>query len=155
MNIALAGDHAGYALKQHLVNYLREKGHTVLDLGVDDPSVASDYPDVAQALGEAVQDGRAERGILVCGSGVGASIAANKMAGIYCCVCHDAYSAAQGVEHDNMNVLAVGGRIIGTALAEVLAEAFLGASFKVDVERYVRRFDKIRALENNDASDPS
>lgn len=147
MNIALASDHAGYPLKQHLVEYLAAQGHTVLDLGVDDPSVRADYPDAAQAVGRAVLDGRAERGIVTCGSGVGACIAANKMTGIYAALVHDVYSAHQGVEHDQMNVICMGARIIGTALAEEIAVSFLNAKFS-DEERYLRRFLKVQAIED-------
>src|SRR5262245_57261453 len=105
MILALASDHAGFDMKQHLVQYLRAAGHDVLDLGVKSADVRSDYPDVAKIIGNAVVTGNAERGILVCGSGVGASIAANKIKGVYAAICHDTYSAAQGVQHDNMNVL--------------------------------------------------
>lgn len=148
MKIALASDHAGYQLKQGLVDYLTEKGLEVIDLGVDSDAQRADYPDVAKKLGTAIQNGDAERGILVCGSGVGASVAANKMKGIYAAICHDAYSAAQGVEHDKMNVLCLGGRIIGIALAEKLADAFLDANFNTKQERYQRRFDMVKAMED-------
>lgn len=146
MKIAIAADHAGYPLKQHLIAYLSERGHEVLDLGTDDPQVAVDYPDFAVALAAAVLDGRAERGILACGSGVGASIAANKHDGIYAAICHDTYSAHQGVEHDFMNVLCIGARVIGTSLAQELADAFLAAQPDTD-ERFLRRFHKIQAIE--------
>lgn len=149
MKLALSSDHAGYPLKQYLVTYLQEQGHEVLDLGVDTDQVRADYADAAQRVGDAVRNGEAERGILICGSGVGASIAANKLNGIYCAICHDVYSAAQGVEHDNMNVLALGARILGVALAEKLADAFIGASFNTTVDRYERRFKQIQAMENN------
>ena len=147
MKIALAADHAGYPLKQHLVAYLQSKGHDVLDLGVDTPDVPSDYPDASAAVAGALLDGRAERGILACGSGVGASVAASKFRGIYAAVCHDTYSAHQGVEHDQMNVLCVGARIVGTKLAEELADAFLGATFSGEA-RHQRRFEKVQAIEN-------
>ncbi len=146
MKIALASDHAGYPLKQHLVEYLKQQGHDVIDLGVDTDAVPSDYPDSAEALGHAVLDGRAERGILACGSGVGASIAANKIPGIYAAVCHDHYSAHQGVEHDRMNVLTIGARIIGPTTAEELADAFIAAQ-PSDAERHRRRFAKVQAIE--------
>ncbi len=148
MIVAIASDHAGYDLKAHLVTYLTKLGVSVLDLGVENATTPADYPDVAHTVGKALQDGRAERGILICGSGVGACIAANKMNGIYAAICHDAYSASQGVQHDNMNVLCLGGRIVGIALAEVLAGAFLHASFERDTERFVRRFEKLQAIEN-------
>lgn len=147
MKLALAADHAGFRLKEHLRLFLQNAGHDVLDLGVDNDVERSDYPDAAQAVGAAVLDGRAERGILICGSGVGASIAANKMHGIYAGLCHDTYSAAQGVQHDNMNVLCLGSLVIGITTAENLVQAFLGASFQNKVDRYVRRFEKVRALE--------
>ena len=147
MKIALASDHAGYPLKQHLVEYLKKQGHEVLDLGVDTDKVPSDYPDSAEAIGHAILDGRAERGILACGSGVGASIAANKMHGIYAAVCHDHYSAHQGVEHDRMNVLTIGARIIGPTTAEELADAFIAAQPSSE-ERHVRRFGKMQAIES-------
>lgn len=147
MKLALASDHAGYALKQHLVDYLTQEGHDVIDLGVDTDKVRADYPVAAKAVGEAVTDGRAERGILVCGSGVGACVAANKVKGVYAAICHDTYSAAQGVEHDNMNVLCVGSRVIGSAVAETLADAFIGANFFADGERYVNRLNMIKDME--------
>jgi ribose 5-phosphate isomerase B len=146
MKIALSADHAGYPLKQHLIAYLQKQGHEVIDLGVDTDAVPSDYPDAAEAIAHAVLDGRAERGILACGSGVGASIAANKVKGIYAAVCHDTYSAHQGVEHDRMNILTVGARVVGPALAEELADAFIHAH-PSDEERHARRFGKIQAIE--------
>jgi len=146
MKIALAADHAGYPLKQHLVKFLQAQGHEVIDLGVNTDAVPSDYPDAAEAIAHAVLDGRAERGILACGSGVGASIAANKVHGIYSAVCHDTYSAHQGVEHDRMNVLCVGARIVGPALAEELATAFIHAQPSTE-ERHLRRFGKMQAIE--------
>ncbi len=146
MKIALASDHAGYPLKQHLVVYLQKQGHEILDLGTDNPNVPSDYPDFSAAIAHAVLDGRAERGILACGSGVGASIAANKVKGIYAAVCHDHYSAHQGVEHDRMNVLCIGARIVGSAVAEELADAFIAAQPSAE-ERHARRFSKMLAIE--------
>lgn len=150
MKIALASDHAGYPLKDHLVTYLRQQGHEVLDLGTDNPNVPSDYPDFAEAIAHAVLDGRAERGILACGSGVGASIAANKVKGIYAAICHDHYSAHQGVEHDRMNVLCIGARVVGTVTAEELADAFIGAQPSAE-ERHARRFAKMLAIEEHGA----
>jgi ribose 5-phosphate isomerase B len=147
MKLAIASDHAGYQLKEHILDYLRAEGHEVLDLGVDSDQTRADYSDAAQKVGQAILDGQAERGILLCGSGVGASIAANKMTGIYAAICHDTYSAAQGVQHDNMNVLVLGGRIVGINTAESLVAAFLGAEFEVATERYVRRFEKVKAME--------
>lgn len=145
MRVAVASDHGGFALKQVVITTLQNHGHEVIDLGAYDDQ-ASDYPDFACKLGEAIQQGKAERGILLCGSGVGASIAANKMPGIYAAVCHDHYSAHQGVEHDRMNVLCLGARIIGPALAEELVLAFIGAQFSPE-ERHVRRTGKIREIE--------
>ncbi len=146
MKIALASDHAGYTLKQHLVEFLRKQGHDVIDLGTDNPDLPDDYPDYAEKIGQAVLDGRAERGILTCGSGVGVSVAASKIHGIYAAVCHDTYSAHQGVEHDRMNVLCIGARIVGPALAEELATAFVHAQPSSE-ERHVRRFGKVQAIE--------
>ena len=146
MKLALAADHAGYPLKQHLVEFLRKEGHEVIDLGVDTDAVPFDYPDSAEAISHAVLDGRAERGILICGSGIGACIAANKEPGIYAAICHDTYSAHQGVEHDRMNVMCLGARIIGLALAEELANAYIAAQ-PSDEERHRRRFGKMQAIE--------
>jgi ribose 5-phosphate isomerase B len=145
MRLAAAGDHAGWRLKDAVVARLRAGGHEVLDLGAHDDT-PSDYPDFAAAVAEAVLSGRAERGILVCGSGVGAAVAANKVPGILAGLCHDTYSAHQGVEHDQMNVLALGSRVIGEALALEVAEAFVAARFD-GVPRHLRRVEKIRALE--------
>jgi ribose 5-phosphate isomerase B len=145
MRIVVGSDHAGLSLKQLIAGELRQAGHDVLDVGTFS-SEPSDYPDFAEAVGEAVISGRAERGVLVCGSGVGASVAANKIPGVRAAVCHDAYSAHQGVEHDDMNVLVLGGRIIGTALAHDLVAAFVGARFSGE-ERHVRRLNKVKALE--------
>jgi ribose 5-phosphate isomerase B len=149
MRIAVASDHAGYPLKDYLAGFLEKEGCNVIDLGVDSDTTRSDYTEAALAVGRAIQENRADRGILVCGSGVGASIAANKMKGIYCAIAHDTYSAAQGVEHDNMNVLALGARVIGQATAESLVKAFLTAEFDTGTERYVRRFNQMRDIENN------
>ena len=145
MRIAMSCDHAGLTLKTTLVAYARSLGHEVQDLGTHTPEPV-DYPDFSEAVGRALRDGSAERGVVVCGSGVGASVAANKMPGIRAGLCHDTYSAAQGVEHDDMNVLVLGARVIGPALAEVLVRAFLGASFTNEA-RHVRRLEKVRALE--------
>jgi len=146
MKLALGADHAGYALKEEVRGYLERLGHEVIDLGAFNAE-PSDYPDFAEAVGRALQAGRAERGILICGSGVGVCVAANKMPGIRACMCHDHYSAHQGVEHDNMNVLVLGARIIGQELAFDLIGAFLEAKFQSQVERYVRRLNKVNAIE--------
>jgi ribose 5-phosphate isomerase B len=145
MRLVVGSDHAGFVLKQEIAEELRKRGHEVLDVGTCSTEPV-DYPDSAEAVGLAVVDGRAERGVLICGSGVGASVAANKIPGIRACVCHDAYSAHQGVEHDDMNVLVLGGRIIGPALAQELVLAFLGARFSGE-ERHVRRLAKVKAIE--------
>ncbi len=145
MRVAVACDHAGFPLKDDVINAVRELGHEPIDLGTfsTDPV---DYPDYAEKLGCAIVDGRAQRGVLVCGSGVGACIAANKVDGIYAGLCHDVYSAHQGVEHDDMNVLCLGARIIGPALVRELVKAFLSASFSEE-ERHRRRVAKTRELE--------
>src|SRR5919106_4683295 len=145
MRVALAADHSGYALKEQLKAHLASRGHEVLDLGAHDET-PTDYPDHAEAVGRAVRDARAERGILVCGSGVGVAAAANKIPGIRAGMCHDHYSAHQGVEHDQMNVLALGARVVGDAVALEIAEVFLGARFDGE-ERHIRRVAKLRALE--------
>ncbi|MEE8406474.1 MAG: ribose 5-phosphate isomerase B [Acidimicrobiia bacterium] len=145
MRIAVGSDHAGYNLKEHLASWLAESGHAVYDLGTH-TSDPVDYPDYAASVAQAVLDGRADRGIIVCGSGAGASIAANKLRGIRAAVAHDAYTAHQMVEHDDVNVLCLGSRVIGEALAEDLIETFVEAKFSRE-DRHVRRLDKIRALE--------
>ena len=148
MRVAAASDHAGYELKTLLVRLVEQLGHTVSDLGTHDTAPV-DYPDSATAVGGAVRTAQADRGILVCGSGVGASVAANKIPGIRAGLCHDTYSAHQGVEHDDMNILVLGGRVVGPALATELVEAFLGARFSGE-ERHVRRLAKIQTLEETD-----
>lgn len=145
MKVALGSDHAGFDLKQRAADYVRSLGHEVADLGTHSTDPV-DYPDFAEAVALAVRDGRVERGIVVCGSGVGASIAANKVPGIRAGLCHDSYSAHQGVEHDDMNILVLGGRIVGEALALELIKAFLSASFTRE-ERHQRRLDKVINLE--------
>ena len=145
MQVAIGCDHAGFKLKEIVAAFLRELGHGVLDVGTHNTE-SVDYPDYAEALGKAVTVGRAERGILICGSGVGAAVAANKLPGIRAGLCHDTYSAHQGVEHDDMNVLVMGGRVIGIELARELIKAYLGAGFTGE-ERHRRRLEKVRALE--------
>lgn len=145
MKIVLGADHAGFNLKTDLMMFVRDLGHETLDAGTDSTAPV-DYPDYSEAVGLAVRDGRAERGILICGSGVGASVAANKIPGIRAGLCHDTYSAHQGVEHDNMNVLVMGGRVIGEELARELVRAYLGARFTGE-ERHRRRLEKIRQME--------
>ncbi len=145
MRLVIGADHAGFDLKHALIPYLVELGHEVEDIGTDGPT-SVDYPDYAESVGIAVRDGRADRGILICGSGIGASIAANKMSGIRAGLAHDTYSARQGVEHDDMNVLVLGGRIIGTQTARELVKAFLSAEFSRD-DRHMKRLNKVLALE--------
>ena len=146
MKIAIACDHAGFPLKDTILDVIHAAGHEPLDLGAFNTDPV-DYPDYAEKLGKAIQAGEAERGVLLCGSGVGACIAANKMKGIYAGVCHDTYSAHQGVEHDDMNVLCLGARILGVEPAREIVTAFLGAQFS-DEERHQRRVEKVRRLES-------
>ncbi|HEY2899065.1 MAG TPA: ribose 5-phosphate isomerase B, partial [Polyangia bacterium] len=138
-------DHAGFELKQELAKIITVAGHDVLDVGTTSTAPV-DYPDFAAAVGRAILDGRTDRGVLICGSGVGASVAANKLVGIRAAVCHDTYSAHQGVEHDDMNVLVIGARVVGTALAAELVRAYLAGAFTHE-ERHVRRLEKVKALE--------
>jgi len=151
MKIAVGTDHGGYSLKQVVVEELTRLGHSIVDCGAYEYNSKDDYPDYARAVGLAIQRGGAERGIVICGSGVGASVAASKMRGIRAAVCHDTYSAAQGVEHDNMNVLCLGARIIGEALARSLVRAFVSAQFSPD-PRFQRRLDKVIEIETEQAS---
>jgi ribose 5-phosphate isomerase B len=146
MRIAIAADHAGYELKRDLAAALQAQGREVSDLGTDSTAPV-DYPDCAESIAVALRDGRADRGIIVCGSGAGVSIAANKFPGVRAAVCHDSYTARQAVEHDDMNVLCLGARVIGPALAGDLVAAFLGAKFSGE-ERHRRRLDKILAIES-------
>jgi ribose 5-phosphate isomerase B len=145
MIVAVASDHAGFPLKVVVLEAVLAAGHQPLDLGTNSTH-SVDYPDFAEKLGQAILDGEAERGVLVCGSGIGACIAANKMQGIYAAICHDTYSAHQGVEHDNMNVLCLGGRIIGPALVDELVRSFLSAQFSTE-ERHRRRVGKVLKIE--------
>jgi ribose 5-phosphate isomerase B len=145
MRIAIASDHAGFRLKEHLKGVIAAAGHAVTDLGTHDETPV-DYPDYAAAVGRSVVAGRTDRGIIVCGSGAGAAIAANKIAGVRCAQAHDTYTAHQAVEHDDANVVALGSRVVGSALATDIVTAFLGARFTGE-ERHVRRLAKIRALE--------
>ncbi|MGH9398133.1 MAG: ribose 5-phosphate isomerase B [Terriglobia bacterium] len=145
MKIVLGADHAGFDLKKDLITFVRDLGHEILDVGTDSTDPV-DYPDYSEAVGLAVRDGGADRGILICGSGVGASVAANKIPGIRAGLCHDTYSAHQGVEHDDMNILVMGGRVIGEELARELVRAYLGARFTGE-ERHRRRLEKIKAME--------
>jgi ribose 5-phosphate isomerase B len=146
MRVAVAFDHRGVKLRERVLEEVVRAGHEPVDLGVDSPEPMIDYPDKALEVGEAILSGRAERAVLVCGSGVGASIASSKIAGIRAAVCHDTYSAHQGVEHDDMNVLCIGSEVIGPELAGELLRAFLAARFDGG-ERYVRRLGKIEQME--------
>jgi ribose 5-phosphate isomerase B len=145
MKIVIGSDHAGFQLKNAMGDLIRSLGHSVLDVGAFNEN-PSDYPDFAEALGRAILDGRAERGVLMCGSGIGASVAANKLIGIRAGICHDTYSGHQGVEHDNMNVLVLGSRIIGEKHAEDVVRAYLLAKYSNE-ERHARRLAKVYALE--------
>jgi RpiB/LacA/LacB family sugar-phosphate isomerase len=146
MRLAIGSDHAGFELKGILAAFLRESGHDILDVGTCN-SQPVDYPDFAEAVSAPVLDGRAERGVLICGSGVGASVAANKVPGIRAGLCHDTYSAHQGVEHDDMNVIVLGSRVVGAELAKELVSAFARAKFSGE-ERHLRRLNKVRAIES-------
>ena len=146
MKVVIGSDHAGFRLKNAIGDLVRSLSHSVLDVGAFNEN-PSDYPDFAEAVGKAVVDGRAERGVLICGSGIGASVAANKIIGIRAGICHDTYSGHQGVEHDNMNVLVMGSRIVGEKLAEDVVRAFLAAKF-TNEERHLRRLNKVLAIES-------
>ena len=146
MIVGVAFDHRGVHLREQVLETLVAGGHEIVDLGTDTDGVRIDYPDKARELGEVIQERRAERGVLVCGSGVGAAVAASKMRGIRAAICHDVYSAHQGVEHDDMNVLCLGSEVIGPSLAVELVRAFLGARFDGG-ERYVKRLKKVEAME--------
>ena len=149
MKIAVGFDHGGFPLKQTVLDTVRAAGHEPVDMGTNSAE-SVDFPDFTEKVGRAIQNGEAERGIIVCGSGVGACIAANKMKGVYASICHDTYSAAQGVAHDDMNVLCLGGRVVGVELAIILIQAFLGAEYqgnKEGGERLARRVAKIHKIE--------
>ena len=149
MKIAIGCDHGGFPLKDTVIEAVKAGGHEVIDVGAY-TAESSDFPDFAKLVGEKIQSGEVERGILICGSGIGAAIAANKMKGIYASICHDTYSAAQGVAHDAMNVLCMGGRVIGPELVGVIVPAFLNARYLGEDkggERYARRVGKIKAIE--------
>ena len=152
MLIAIGADHAGYPLNEQVIEEVKRLGHEVVDFGTHDGGTGDDYPDYARRVGECLQQGKAERGILICGSGVGACVAANKLHGIRACLCHDTYSARQGVEHDDINVLCLGARIIGFELALELVRTFLGASFTGE-ERHLRRLAKIAEMEKAPVAD--
>jgi ribose 5-phosphate isomerase B len=147
VKLVISADHAGFDLKEEVRAYLTRAGHEIVDLGAFRCEPQDDYPDFAERVAEAIKQGEAPRGILICGSGVGVSVAANKVPGIRAGMCHDTYSAHQGVEHDDMNVLVLGARIIGTSLAFELVDAFLRAKFISNEERFTRRFKKVLAIE--------
>lgn len=148
MKIAVAADHAGFPLKETVIEVIRGLGHTPIDLGTDSTQ-SVDYPDFAEKAGKAIVDGDADRAVVICGSGVGACIAGNKIVGVYACLCHDTYSAAQGVEHDQMNMLCLGARVIGSELVIRIVEAFL-ASQPSDDPRHLRRVGKIKEIEKRE-----
>jgi ribose 5-phosphate isomerase B len=150
MRVAVAFDHRGVKLRDAVIEQIVALSHEVVDLGTDDASVRIDYPDKAREVGDAIRSGDTERGVLVCGSGVGASVAACKLPGIRAAICHDTYSAHQGVEHDDMNVICLGSEVIGAALAAEVVRAFLGATFRAE-ERYVRRLEKVEEMEKSHA----
>jgi ribose 5-phosphate isomerase B len=145
MKITIGSDHAGFPLKQELVTHLRQSGHEVIDLGTNNTDPV-DYPDYAEAVGKSILNGQVGRAVLICGSGVGASVAANKMPGVRAGLCHDTYSAHQGVEHDDMNVLVMGARVIGIATAKELVDAYMRAAFTKE-ERHVKRLKKVASIE--------
>ena len=147
MKLLISADHAGFSLKEEVRAYLTKQGHEIVDLGAYSGNNPDDYPDFAEKLGMAILNGEAKRGILICGSGVGVCVAANKIPGIRAGMCHDTYSAHQGVEHDDMNVIVLGARIVGSALAYELVDAFIKAQFIASEERFQRRFKKVLAIE--------
>lgn len=149
MKISIGADHAGYDMKQQLIEFIQKLGHQVHDVGTFEPGKPDDYPDYAVLVAQDIRSGAAERGILVCGSGVGVSVAANKFKGIRAAMCHDHYSAHQGVEHDDMNVLVLGARIIGPMTAQDATGAFLKATFSGE-ERHLRRLNKVKGIEQNE-----
>ena len=151
MRVAVGGDHAGFEMKNLIVEHVRSLGHTVVDAGAYEYDALDDFPDFAEAVAVRVADGRAKRGLIVCGSGVGASVAANKVRGIRAGLCHDTYSARQGVEHDDMNVVCIGARIIGEELAKEVVSAFLSARFIAEEGKYVRRLSKVLDIERRNS----
>jgi len=146
MKIAVAADHGGFSLREVVITILSEKGYEVEDLGAYDLDLSDDYPDFALSVASSIQSGRADRGIIICGSGIGATIVANKVTGIRAGTCHDTYSARQGVEHDDMNVICMGARVIGSEVAKEVVLAFVAATFSGE-DRHMRRVEKIRKLE--------
>jgi ribose 5-phosphate isomerase B len=152
MKVAIGADHGGYELKSDLAKLLEGLGHEVVDKGAHEYDAEDDFPDFASPVAAAVQSGEVERGIVICGSGVGAAIAANKYPGVRAGLTHDTYSAAQGVRHDDMNVMCLGARVIGVALAEDLVKSFMGANLEANEPRFLRRLEKVAAIENDQIS---
>ncbi len=152
MKVAIGADHGGYELKSDMVKVLESLGHVVLDKGAYKFDHEDDFPDFAAPVAASVQAGEVQRGIVICGSGVGATIAANKYPGVRAGLCHDTYSAAQGVRHDDMNVLCLGARVVGVALAEDLVKSFMSAELEAHEPRFQRRLDKVTAIENDQIS---
>ncbi|MBT3994283.1 MAG: ribose 5-phosphate isomerase B [Chloroflexi bacterium] len=152
MKVAIGADHGGYELKSDVTKVLESLGHEVMDKGAHDFDAEDDFPDFAAPVAASVQSGEAERGIVICGSGVGATIAANKYPGVRAGLCHDTYSAGQGVRHDDMNVLCMGARVVGVALAEDLVKSFMAANLEADEPRFQRRLDKVTAIEKDQIS---
>ena len=152
MKVAIGADHGGYYLKSDMTKLLESLGHDVVDKGAYEFDAEDDFPDFAAPVAAAVQSGETERGIVICGSGVGATIAANKYPGVRAGLCHDTYSAGQGVQHDDMNVLCMGARVVGVALAEELVKSFIAANLEASEPRFQRRFDKVAAIENDQIS---
>ena len=148
MKVAIGADHGGYELKSEMVNLLKSLGHEVIDKGAHNYDAEDDFPDFAAPVAKAVQTKEVDRGIVICGSGVGAAIAANKFSGIRAGLCHDTYSAGQGVRHDDMNVLCMGARVVGVALAEDLVRSFMTAKLEANEPRFIRRLDKVSTIEN-------
>ena len=149
MKLAVGADHAGFDLKSQIVPWLQASGHVVIDVGAHNLDPADDFPDFAAAVGRSLSGGEAERGLMICGSGVGATIASNKVAGIRASLCHDTYTARQGVEHNDMNVICLGGRVIGIETAKEVIAAFLGASYTPE-DRFQRRIEKVSAIERGE-----
>lgn len=152
MKVVVAADHGGFPLKSLVIETIEEAGHQAVDLGTNSPA-SVDYPDFAEKAGLALQSGEAERAVLLCGSGVGVCIAANKMQGVYAAVCHDTYTAHQGVEHDHMNAVCIGARVVGPELAKEIVKSFLAAHF-IEESRFIRRADKVKRLEDQFLSHP-
>ena len=152
MKVAIGADHGGYDLKSDIAKLLESLGHEVIDQGAHEFDPEDDFPDFAAPVAASVQAGKAERGIIICGSGVGATITANKFSGVRAGLCHDTYSAGQGVQHDDMNVLCLGARVVGVALASDLVKSFINARLEANEPRFQRRLDKVTAIEKNQIS---